>query len=589
MSPPRRKCNFNSELQKEYPFMKLKSSVSPHVVYCEICKSEVDISNSGRSSIKAHLTKNKHRLAASASATSNKLVNFFKKDEISSENLLIAAKEGTVAYHTIKHMQSFRSLDCTSKLISCLFEPKFMSARTKTEAIVKNVFAKEAKLRLDNALEKAHFVSITIDSSNHNEIKIVPLLVRYFDDEKGIQIKLLQLQDLPGETSEQLNDYVFNTLSKFNLVSKCVGLSADNTNTNFGGSQRRGKNNLFTKLTSSCGKSIVGIGCVAHIFNNCIQNATDCLPIDVEVIVVKIYKHFYIYTVRVAELKSLCETVDVEYKKMLSFSKTRFLSLMPAVERIIKMYNPLRSYFLSLKNCPTILKQFFENPTGEIWMWFVHNVSSLFHQAILNVEGDKVCATEAALEYFSLKEKLESRLNELFVPSKVRESLSKLESMDPDKTVNYRQEFSETVRGFYSNCVNYLQQWTTNLSELKLFEWVGLRKEVTWNAILLSWEACKETIGDEFDEDACFDEFSLLKNFATSEKIDYWNSQESSTENRWLEFFKYMEAIPYQTPPRNLKIICQFALCLPGTSTLIVFIYVCQILIIFVFRHKRIH
>ena len=41
-------------------------------------------------------------------------------------------------------------------------------------------------------------------------------------------------------------------------------------------------------------------------------------------------------------------------------------------------------------------------------MWFVHNISSLFQQAILNVEGNNVCATEAALAYFSLKEKLQN-------------------------------------------------------------------------------------------------------------------------------------------------------------------------------------
>ena len=485
---------------------------------------------------------------------------------MSSENLLIAAKEGTVAYHTLKHMQSFRSLDCTSKLIACLFEPKFMSARTKTEAITKNVLAKEAKSRLENALQKTHFVSIIVDSSNHNETKVVPLLVRYFDEEKGIQVKLLQLQDLPGETSDQLKDYVYNALSKFNLVEKCAGLSADNTNTNFGGSQRKGKNNLFSKLTNSCGKSIVGIGCVAHIFNNCIQNATDSLPIDIEVIVVKIYKHFYIYTVRVAHLKSFCEAVDMEYKKMLSFSKTRFLSLMPAVERILKMYKPLQTYFLSLENCPTILKQFFGNPVGEIWLWFVHNAASLFHQAILSVEGNKVCAAEAALEYFTLKDKLENRLNEVFLPAKVRESLSKLENLDNDNIMNYRQEFSATAKKFYSSCINYLENWKTNLSELKLFEWIALRKEVKWNEILLSYEACKGEIGDKVNADACFDEFSLLKNFATDEKITSWNCQKTPTETRWLEFFKYIEAIPYQVTPINLKMLCEFALCLPGTN-----------------------
>jgi len=91
-------------------------------------------------------------------------------------------------------MQSFRSLDCTSKPIASLFEPKFTLDRTKTEVIVKNVFAKEAQSKLNKALQNINYFSIMVDSSNHREIKVVPLLVRYFDSEKGTQVKLLELK-----------------------------------------------------------------------------------------------------------------------------------------------------------------------------------------------------------------------------------------------------------------------------------------------------------------------------------------------------------------------------------------------------------
>ncbi|CAG9840790.1 unnamed protein product [Diabrotica balteata] len=173
MSPPRRKCHFNAELQKDYPFMKVKSvsSASNH----------------------------QHTLAANAEIRSNKLPSFFKYASVSSENLIIAAKEGTFAYHTIRHMHSFRSLDCTSKLISNLFESKFCSARTKSEAIVKNILARESQLRLEVDMQKANFLSIILHSSNHKDTKLVPLLVTYFDSKTGIQTKLLQLVDLPGK------------------------------------------------------------------------------------------------------------------------------------------------------------------------------------------------------------------------------------------------------------------------------------------------------------------------------------------------------------------------------------------------------
>ncbi|KAF0712233.1 Reverse transcriptase domain-containing protein, partial [Aphis craccivora] len=57
----------------------------------------------------------------------------------------------------------------------------------------------------------------------------------------------------------------------------------------------------------------------------------------------------------------------------------------------------------------------------QIWFWFVHYNSSLFHQTILNVEGDTICATEAALEYFKLIDTQTHREKEIFLPTKNKE------------------------------------------------------------------------------------------------------------------------------------------------------------------------
>lgn len=126
-----------------------------------------------------------------------------------------------------------------------------------------------------------------------------------------------------------------------------IAYYADSTNANFGEKVRRGTNNIFYKLNKNLNQNIIGVGCAAHIIHNTIQTAADLLPVDVENSVIKIYSYFYIYTVRVEMLKEFCETVEVEYQKILGYSKTRWLALLPAVERILKIYDPLKSYFLS--------------------------------------------------------------------------------------------------------------------------------------------------------------------------------------------------------------------------------------------------
>jgi len=77
------------------------------------------------------------------------------------------------------------------------------------------------------------------------------------------------------------------------------------------------------------------------------------------------------------------------------------------------MLKALKEYIASVK-CSIILKDFFENPLGENWYWFVHNNSYLFDQTFLNVEGDKICTTEAALVYLKLIDTLSQSKRNIF-------------------------------------------------------------------------------------------------------------------------------------------------------------------------------
>lgn len=51
----------------------------------------------------------------------------------------------------------------------------------------------------------------------------------------------------------------------------------------------------------------MGVGSTVHTAHNTLQTAADFLPIDVEVIVNKIYCYFHIYTVREERLEEFCE------------------------------------------------------------------------------------------------------------------------------------------------------------------------------------------------------------------------------------------------------------------------------------------
>ncbi|KAL4091311.1 hypothetical protein QTP88_026014 [Uroleucon formosanum] len=560
MGKPKRLCRFTPELRNKYSFLK-EINGSDSELLCGKCKRTFSISHGGGYDIERHIQSIKHKSADIAVSSSKSLTTYYKSSAPSSRDLEIAAAEGAWAYHTVSENQSFRSHDCFSKLTQACFEPKFHCARTKCEKIVTNVFAPYAIDILTNQLKNANCISILTDASNHGNIKLFPLLVRLFDPLNGIQIKILNVESQPGETSDIIINYIVKTIDDNNIRNKVAAFCGDNTNCNFGGVSRRGTNNVFHKLQGKLGKQLIGVGCAAHIIHNAIQTAADCLPIDIECIIVKIYSFFYIYTVRVEELKDFCMFVEIEYKAILGYSKTRWLSLMPSVERILKLFPALKSYFLSLDKVPLILKTFFNDPCAELWLNFIHSQAATFHQHVLNIEGQNILAVEVFNEIKQLKNNLMHKKQNKFIPLSVRTLIRQLEY---DGLVQ-ESDIQTVIESFYSTSEQYLTSWTSHFEELEIMECITLKKVPNWSEI----EKVAEFISNKGffnpnNDTALFDQFMLTVQYVTQEKIDEWNLEKKSTDQRWVCIFKYFKEKDIQCD--KMIIIVEYVLCLPGSN-----------------------
>jgi hypothetical protein len=52
-----------------------------------------------------------------------------------------------------------------------------------------------------------------IDTSNHKHLKLVPILIQYFDTNVGVQIKVLEFTNLKRETSNILSFFIIEVLT----------------------------------------------------------------------------------------------------------------------------------------------------------------------------------------------------------------------------------------------------------------------------------------------------------------------------------------------------------------------------------------
>lgn len=63
-----------------------------------------------------------------------------------------------------------------------------------------NVIAPFAIQQMLDELKSIKFLIIMVDTSNHKNLKLVPILIRYFNPQEGVKIKVLEFMNLKGET-----------------------------------------------------------------------------------------------------------------------------------------------------------------------------------------------------------------------------------------------------------------------------------------------------------------------------------------------------------------------------------------------------
>ena len=170
-----------------------------------------------------------------------------------------------------------------------------------------------------------------------------------------------------------------------------------------------------------------------------------------------------------------------------------------------KLFPGLKLYFLNQKKCPVVLRNFFENPQAEVWLYFVHCLAATFHQVVVKLGGEYVTAVEVTGEIMSLSENLKKREDNKFLPLMVKGMVRKLEN---DGLIKL-SDVQDTATEFYKTCYEYLDLWSGHFEELKYMQWALLKKVPQWPDVEKTFEF---VITKQLLDIACHSE--LFDNFA---------------------------------------------------------------------------
>ncbi|XP_034038426.1 uncharacterized protein LOC117521185 [Thalassophryne amazonica] len=473
---------------------------------------------------------------------------------------MVTAAEVAHVYHTVMHALSYNSADCALKLTLRTLNDssiaKMMSCgRTKAEAVVTDVLSPKATEEVIKTLKSGGNslpFSLHTDASNKGNRKMFPLAVQFFTPKNGVVNKVLDFFENPDESAEGIVKTIRSSLQNMGLsLDDVSAFSADNANVNY-----------------EVNSEILRGNCHAHIVHNTVKKALDKLSIDVENIVLKIYSFFSTSAKRRESLKEFCEFCDVEFHEILRHVVTRWLSLNPAITRLLQNWVPLKSYLISIgEECPKHLKELLkltedavdeeEADTVEVYLLFCNNVLSMFEEVVKNLEKNATTSVDLYSIMDCFLKKLVQRRNDAFYGYLTRQ---KLQRLPPSAAEVARQEFT----AFLNTAISYVEKWFDFSEENWLFHLQPLSLasgKISFDDIeniskrLHLVGRLNISMDQVYDE--CVTANSLLEHLTTAPQEKKWQSK--GTAERWMLVLQAAD-IP------NIQAVVSFVLSIPSST-----------------------
>lgn len=246
--------------------------------------------------------------------------------------------------------------------------------------------------------------SLATDGSNDNG-QMNPLTVRIYDVNLGkMTTSFLDMCLSTGGTANEVFEAIDSRMTSYHIPwENCVAVGIDNTNVNVG------KHNSIMTRVKAKNDAVYFSGCQCHVVHNTSAAAASTLTsltgFDLEDLMVDVFYWFNYSTKRKSVLAEYAEFCDQEYRKILKYVSTRWLSLEKAITRVLKQYVSLRSYFLSEDDGQLRfqrLKRVFNNPMTEVYLLFFQSALQIFIDLnlFLQRQGPLIGSVSSALKRF---------------------------------------------------------------------------------------------------------------------------------------------------------------------------------------------
>ena len=335
------KQKFRSEWLKHELFREwlLEVKENSGVGHCKLCKCDI---NAKYSDLVTHMKSKKH-----INANPGKTVPLTNFLQISPKNS-VSKLEGTLAMFVSCHLSIVNTdhlVDlCKNRIDDSKTTTQLKMHRTKCSEMIKTVIANHFEEDLVNDIGGKKF-SLLLDESNDITVnKLLGIVVIYYSDklEKTVST-FLNLVKLEQCDAQHIADAVKCELANKNLnLKNLLAIGTDNASVMVGVN-----NGVYQKLKKDI-PNLILIKCTCHSLQLAMSHASsDSLPRNLEYLIAETHKWFSNSATRQLNYCNLYQSLN-DGKSPLKIPmncKTRWLSIEPAVERIISQWTELKAHF----------------------------------------------------------------------------------------------------------------------------------------------------------------------------------------------------------------------------------------------------
>ena len=256
----------------------------------------------------------------------------------------------------VKHNIYFLASDHATKLFSKIFPDsaitkKFSCSHTKTTAIVKKALAPHFIQRVIESMSSGPF-SLMMDESNDRRNKSCIILVRLLDPQMGeVRTRFLDMPVVNISTATNLFQALKELLTKNGLsFDNTVSFMSDTANV------MKGVRSGVQKLIEDEIPTLYDVGCICHLANLTVQAGLMALPVNIDQLFIDIFYYFHHSSKRKLQFVNLWFSLfTTEPEVILKNFPTRWLSLLKCVDRYLRQYDGLKSFFLSCEEAETAI------------------------------------------------------------------------------------------------------------------------------------------------------------------------------------------------------------------------------------------